>query len=208
MESKEINITYETLYEILKREKDITELQKLDLNFFNEFIDYLNEKKKLLEKDDSLFSYDEKKKVEKQIDNTKRIIKEIYERREKKIINTAMINSRTKSNVIDTSAFLEHEKNFFDEVLMVMNKFRNDVINNIIIGKNLLIENKKTEKKVDEIKQEKDTKLVRFLYSIPKFVGKELEEYGPFEEEDIANLPTEIAQLLIDKDKVEEITNS
>jgi len=33
----------------------------------------------------------------------------------------------------------------------------------------------------------------------------ELEEYGPFQEEDIANLPSEIADLLISKGKVEEI---
>ena len=85
METKEVNITYETLFELLKREKDTTDLQKLEPNFFNNFVDYLNEKKKILGKDDSLFSYDEKKKVEKQIDNAKRIIKEIYERREKKI---------------------------------------------------------------------------------------------------------------------------
>ena len=83
METKEINITYETLFEILKREKDITELQKLEPVFFSDFVDYLNEKKKVLEKEDSMFSYDEKKKVEKQIDNARRIIKEIYERRER-----------------------------------------------------------------------------------------------------------------------------
>jgi len=46
---------------------------------------------------------------------------------------------------------------------------------------------------------------VRFLYAVPKFVGKELEEYGPFEEEDIANLPSDIADILIGKGRVEEI---
>ena len=45
----------------------------------------------------------------------------------------------------------------------------------------------------------KNTKLVRFLHTVPKFVGKELEEYGPFAEEDIANLPLEIADLLIER---------
>jgi len=50
-----------------------------------------------------------------------------------------------------------------------------------------------------------NTRLGRFLNSVPKFVGKELEEYGPFAEEDIANLPVEIAEVLINKGKVEEI---
>ena len=96
MDSKEINITYETLFEILKREKETTDLQKLDHKFLNDFVDYLNEKMKLLEKDDNLFSYEEKKKLEKQIDNARRLIKEIYERREKKIIDLALMKSRTK----------------------------------------------------------------------------------------------------------------
>jgi len=217
METKEVNITYETLFELLKREKDMTDLQKLDPNFFNDFVDYLNEKKNILGKEDSLFSDDEKKKVEKQIDNAKRIIKEIYERREKKIMNIALIKSRTKSDVMDTSSFLENEKRFFDEIVKVLDVFRSDVINNIIDGKQASETatdkeevNKKeineNDKKDDDKKEEvKNTKLVRFLHVVPKFVGKELEEYGPFAEEDIANLPIEIADLLINKGRVEEI---
>ena len=46
---------------------------------------------------------------------------------------------------------------------------------------------------------------MRFLHQVPKFVGPELEEYGPFGEEDIANLPAEVADVLINKGKAEEI---
>ena len=220
METKEVNITYETLFELLKREKDMADLQKLDPNFFNDFVDYLNEKSKVLDKEDSLFSYDEKKKVEKQIDNAKRIIKEIYERRERKMLSIALIKSRTKSDVMDTSSFLENEKRFFDEIVKVLDVFRKDIINNIIDGKQASETatdkeeiNKKeineNDKKDDGKKEEvKNTKLVRFLHVVPKFVGKELEEYGPFAEEDIANLPLEIADLLINKGRVEEIKGS
>ena len=205
-EAKEVNITYEALFELLKREKDATDLQKLDPNFFNDFVDYLNEKKNMLNKEDTLFSYEEKKKIERQIDNAKRIIKGIYERREKKILDIALTKSRTKSDIMDTSSLLEHEKRFFDEIVKVLNNFRSEVISHIIDGKytsKIIIE--KEDKENNEKKVSKDTKLVRFLYSVPKFVGKELEEYGPFEEEDIANLPTEIAKVLIDKGRVEEV---
>ena len=58
-------------------------------------------------------------------------------------------------------------------------------------------------KSANELK--KPVKLLRFLSHVSKFVGTELEEYGPFEEEDIANLPTEIADVLIAKGKAEEI---
>lgn len=211
MEAKEINITYETLFEILKREKDTADLQKLDLSFFDDFVEYLNEKKDLLGKEDSLFSYDEKKKVEKQIDNARRIIKDIYERREKKIMGIALIKSRTKSDVMDKSAFLEHEKRLFNEIVGTLDNFRKSIIHNAALGKKpseAKIENKgikADESSVKDAKQESATKLVRFLHIVPKFVGKELEEYGPFEEEDIANLPSEIADLLIGKGRVEEI---
>ena len=74
----------------------------------------------------------------------------------------------------------------------------------ITMGKeraNEKISNEEANKK----EETKNTKLVRFLYAVPKFVGKELEEYGPFGEEDIANLPSEIADVLIGKGRVEEI---
>ncbi|MCH8329102.1 MAG: hypothetical protein IIB81_01770 [Nanoarchaeota archaeon] len=211
MEAKEVNITYEVLFELMKRESDTADLQKLEPNFFNDFVDYLNEKKNMLGKEDTLFSYDEKKKTEKQIENAKRIIKEIYERREKKILNIALLKSRTKSNVIDTSSLIENEKRFLDEAVKVLDIFRNDIINNIIDGKHASEitmqkkQNEETTEKAAEPKEGKSTKLVRFLCAVPKFVGKELEEYGPFAEEDIANLPAEIADVLIGKSRVEEI---
>ena len=47
--------------------------------------------------------------------------------------------------------------------------------------------------------------MIRFLSPVPKFLGKELETYGPFGEDDVANLPSEIAAILIAKGRVEEI---
>ena len=46
MEAKEVNITYEVLFEILRREKDTADLQKLEPGFFNDFVEYLEDKKK------------------------------------------------------------------------------------------------------------------------------------------------------------------
>jgi len=212
MEAKEVNITYETLFELLKREKDMTDLQKLEPSFFDNFVEYLNEKKDMMSKDDALFSYDEKKKVEKQIDNARRLIKEIYERREKKILNIALIKSRTKSHVLDTSSLLDNEKKFLEEIERILNAYRENVIYNVMDGKPLFQikhQEKEAREEIDAAndagEETKTTKLVRFLYSVPKFVGTELEEYGPFAEEDIANLPLEIVELLIGKGKVEEI---
>ena len=65
-----------------------------------------------------------------------------------------------------------------------------------------------TEESGEEESQEeeqKKTKIVRFLNSVPKFMGKDLQVYGPFDEEDVATLPEDVADLLIKKGRVEEL---
>ena len=42
--------------------------------------------------------------------------------------------------------------------------------------------------------------MVRFLSPIPKFVGEELETYGPFERDQISTLPAKIAKILINSE--------
>ena len=60
-----------------------------------------------------------------------------------------------------------------------------------------------------EIKQgtstNQDKKKIRFTHAVPKFVGRELEVYGPFESSEIIELPLELAKILIDKGRAEEV---
>jgi len=48
---------------------------------------------------------------------------------------------------------------------------------------------------------EETTTKVKFLESVDLFVGKELEEYGPFEKEAEATLPKDLADILISQGK-------
>src|SRR3989338_5020623 len=123
--SQEVVITYETLFELLQREKERMDLQKLDPSFFNDVIGYIKDKKKILEaKDSSVFAIDEKRKTERQLENIYKILKELYERREKKIISLALDRSRTKSNLIDTSSLLKEEKVIFDALSNLFDSYR------------------------------------------------------------------------------------
>ena len=213
---QEVVITYETLYELLKREKERPDLQKLETTFFSDTINYIKDKKKILQaKSDSVFASDEMKKTERQLDNIYKILKELYERREKKIIGLALDKSRTKSNLIDTTALLREEKVFFDAVTGLLDSYRDAILYTVLNEKMPFmqdLEDKDKKPKSDfttalELKNEgkKSTKLVRFTHKVPKFVGPELEEYGPYNEEDIASLPMEIADVLLNKGKAEEI---
>lgn len=57
-------------------------------------------------------------------------------------------------------------------------------------------------------KKSNSKKSVRILVPIPKFVGKELQVLGPYNKGDIAELPLEIANILIKKDRAEELNKS
>jgi DNA replication initiation complex subunit (GINS family) len=216
---KEIAITYETLFELFRREKTREELQKIDIEFYQDVVNYLQEKLRLLEAQKNktdLFAVEERMKAEKQMQNIKRIIKELYERREKKIISMATDTSRTFSTIVDTSAMLAKEKQFFDALVETLNRFRKGILWNMLEAQMPNIEEKQEEKEPEpaelfkqSVKQpeKKEIKLVRFTHAVPKFVGENLEEFGPFETEDIANLPTKIADILVTKGRAEEIAN-
>jgi len=208
---EEVTITYETLFELLRREKERNELQKLDSAFFNNVLRYLKDKQAIINKQQTdLFSAEEKKKTQEQLDNVKRIIRELYGKREKKIVSMAIDKSKNKSTIIDNSVFLKEEKELFDNIVKVLDIGRENVLFNIVNLKEPVslqrVSLEKREFKEETEKMKKDTKLVRFLSAVPKFVGKELEEYGPFDEEDVASLPVEIATVLINKARAEEIS--
>ncbi|MCK4521497.1 MAG: hypothetical protein KAU20_02905 [Nanoarchaeota archaeon] len=225
---KEVTITYETLFELLRNEKNKDELQKLQDSFFEDVINYLKEKQNILnEKKDqeNLFEADEKENVASQVKNIKKILKDLYEKREKKIISMALNKSRLKSSIMNLSPMLEEERLFYEMLISLLDSKREEILNNILncklpgqkepAGEKQAEEKQQPAKSNDEdfksadsIKQEapkKEVKLVRFTNAVPKFVGKEMEEYGPFDEEDVASLPIEIANLLIEKERAEEI---
>ena len=82
-----IKITLETLYDILRNEKKKEDLQKLDVSFFFDVAGYLREKMALLEAKrggDNNFTAGEKEKLEYELRSIRRILKELYEKREKK----------------------------------------------------------------------------------------------------------------------------
>jgi len=204
-DEKNVMITYETLYELLRKEKFRQELQKLDENFFKDVINYLEEKKTILqsqEKKDSIFAPSNIQKTRKQLDNLQKIIKEFYERRETKIIQLAVFSSRTNSTIQDYSAMLEEEKELYKSIVDELNSFRSSILKSLLQGK--MPQKGKKKQQIQE-QPATETKLIRFLQAIPQFVGDDLEVYGPFEAEDISNLPVRVAEVLIKNNRAEEL---
>ena len=77
----EVRITYETLYELMRLEKNREEMQKLPDNFIQDTLSYLSSKEKIVSdsrKRFDLFSASEREKTEVQLKNIKKILKELY----------------------------------------------------------------------------------------------------------------------------------
>ncbi len=193
-------ITYETIYEFLRREKYNQEIQQLSKTFFKDIINYLKEKESLLNSQQKKGTFPrEVEKNKKQIENIKKILKELYERRENKIIQLALLSSRS-SKKDDLSILLPEEKQLFNEFKNTFIQYKNSILNQVLAQKI-------PEIKPKDIKTEKpnSTKLVRFIHTVPKFVGNDLNIYGPFESENLASLPIKVADVLIKRKRAQEI---
>jgi len=226
MGEKEIPVTYETLFDLLRREKNAEELQKLDRNILANIVGYLRDKQNMLAAPQSQLLH-EREKTEHQLKNIRRIIKEIYDRRETKIINMAINKARTQSNIINTEALLEHEKKLYEEFNSVLDAFRKSILNNVVTaklpesitetkelkkssagqleGREKPLDIKKDVSDIQSEEKEEKNRTIRFLSPIPRFVGPNLETYGPFEEDEITTLPERIAHVLIEKNRAEMI---
>ena len=116
--------------------------------------------------------------------NLKKMIEEIFSMREKKLLNKALVSSRTGDVIEEKMA--TQEKKTFKELLGVLNKHKS-FLEEIFSAEE---GNGKTAANLDK---------VEILESVPSFVGADMKEYGPFEKEEIVELPEKIALLLLSR---------
>ena len=202
-----ISLTYEKLFDITRKEKNSEEIQKLDKDFFNNVIEYLNDKANILhkEKQGSLFSKSEKELTAKQLENIKKLITELTMRREQKLMNLAIIKSRTNSSLVDTSTLLDEEKILFKNMVNLLDEYKQKVLFKILSGQNPEKPTPLAEKNVSENNDAVQKISVEFVAEVPKFIGKELEIYGPYEKGQSTSLPFDVANILIKKGRAKKI---
>jgi DNA replication initiation complex subunit (GINS family) len=174
-------ITYNDIYEASRKERYSENLQPLQKNFVSEVAKYLKEKKEIASKEDDSFS-DIIIKTKKQLENAITLFKEMMLRRRKKILSLVLIAAETGISKQDFNNMLSFEKELFEEFMKcvdVSDKKLNEALN----GKN---------------EQEEKNELICFLQDVEEFVGLEEEKMGPFSKGQIANIPKEIAKILIE----------
>lgn len=186
MESKDVIITYQTLYEMLRRELDREELQHIPAHFFNDTALYIKDKELLAREGDIGVSNPHAK----QLENIHRILRQLTERRERKIINLCLDSVRS-GRIIISDTLLPHEKELFEQLFATLRNFR--------FNASTLIDKPLPRPPVPQaVELPQGFAQVKFLEEVPKFIGPELEEYGPYLQHQSATLPKQVAELLVE----------
>ena len=175
---------YQTLYETWKKEKESSELQPLQKGFYTEASAFLRAKK------DEAQMLDERslraKLLEKQRARAHRLLKDLVEIRSKKICYV-VLNGEAPSRDLLTS----EEESIVNDLTSVKDEL-DGLLRAVLSGRPPHV----TKLRVGERHRRV---MVRFLQDIPSIVGPNTRTYGPFKAEDIATLPAENAESLINR---------
>ncbi len=116
---------YDILFDLSNKERQKADMEKLNADFFKDNFNLIKEEETQLEKLDE----DGRRKKELFIHNARRMLKEIYERRIKKVTQMALNKSKTGTLLIDTSNMLSDEHELFKELVEVFDKSRSSKMN-------------------------------------------------------------------------------
>ena len=252
----DVHITYETLFDLLRKERSLDELQHLDVDFWSHVVSYLRERDSFMKKT----SMAEQEKTRIQLQNIKRIIKEIYEHRQRKLVNLAINVVRTESAAyLDRGSMLEEEKLLFENLLKLLTTHKQELLLQVLNNDFSLLSpevssedssksssedsfnsssddssNKSSESistssssysssessnnsqseesKLKDVSSEENSVssddediLVKFLTSVPKFLGKDKEVFGPYDQGKMVSLPSSLVAILLKKGKVQKV---
>ena len=178
-------ITYNDIYEALRKEKYSETLQPLNKKFVSEVSDYLKEKKEVADKKEDMFS-DAIVKSKKQLENAISMFKELMMRRKKKLLNLAFIARETGISKRDFDNMLDLEKDMFDKIVKSMEQA-----------------DKNMEDFMNGKEEKANNQIVMFKTNVEQFLDMNGEKIGPFDKGEVANLPEQIVKILIDAGKAE-----
>ncbi|HEC76714.1 MAG TPA: DNA replication complex GINS family protein [Thermoplasmatales archaeon] len=165
-----------------QREKSTSLLLDVGADFYKQTAQYVKELEDRLE-EEKVRNPSSKKVVllSDELRNTKRIWKSIFERREKKIVLSAL--SFVRGSKETPKNLTREEKIFYDAIIEILKEHRKRVFEN----------------------HEKEFVVVRIMEDIPQFIGGDMKKYS-LKKEDVISLPLDVAKILIKRGVAEEVT--
>ncbi len=154
-------ISYEELRRIQSLERDEKALQELNGSFFDKIAKYIETKEKTIKENegkDNVFSKQALEKNKHELINIKKIIKDICQRRRRKIVNQALNNISAK--VHNTENMIPIEEELYNKTLEIVKNYTNLFMSKFErkVEQSEKKEDKSEEEKNIEEKREEETK--------------------------------------------------
>ena len=166
---------YNELRKIHIEEKRSNNISQLKETFYVDVNEYIEKTKKKLNEDPN-------PALRRELENCLKILNEVQKKRIEKILMYGFNEIYNGFDPLDN--LTQEEKTLYEEIKKDVTKIKKS------------FEKKNTKRKEDIIK-------VRVLKQVRKLKGPQGREFGPFEENDVCELPKEIGELLINAKKAE-----
>ena len=175
----DLELSYDEIRRIHRLEKNSVKLVEVDQEFYSELSEFMSgEKSEYL---DSLKDFSSTKSRD--FSNMKKMVEEIFALRAKKILNKALVASRTGDSSDERIA--TQERKMFKDMLSLLQK-HNKMLAEIFSDASFKGGSGKDLNNLS----------VEILSDVPAFVGTDMKEYGPFRKGSSIDLPVKIAKLL------------
>jgi DNA replication initiation complex subunit (GINS family) len=187
--------SYEDLYEILRAEKYSTDLQPISLEQLQKIRRYLKNKEEFLVRQSESKFDDAIEKIKIELENAKRALRDLYDRRERKVISRAIFTARSNFKVKDTSSMLLPEEKLYFALLELLKNSNEEFF--------ALLNSEPISEEPKPLKE--NFKRLKLIEAIPELIDTKLNRYGPFAAGAEVELPIELADLLLKQNKAIEI---
>lgn len=171
----EETITFELIRKIQREEQRSPKLSRIPDDFYKAVLAYIQQKRQIAKED---------RRNVLEVKSIERLVEDVFDRRERKIVNAAVNAARTN---IQPEGMAEEEKDFFDLVATSIRQRRETSL-----------------RKMFAVEKGEQAGLIVFKDEVPEFVGSDMKNYGPFKKGDIAKLPDENMKIFLDQKLVEE----
>ncbi len=168
-------ITFELIRRVQREEQRSPKLSRIPENFYAAVLAYIQQKKQAVK---------EERKGVLEVKSVERLVEDIFDRRERKVVNAAVNAARTN---IQPENMVDEEKDFFDLVAGSIRQRREANL-----------------RKMFAAEKGEEAELIVFKDEVPEFVGSDMRNYGPFKKGDIAKLPDENTKILVDQGMAEQ----
>jgi DNA replication initiation complex subunit (GINS family) len=190
-----MTINYEYVRGLQRKERNVANVVELDDTFYSELAGYVKE---------STDAHNPSKSPDafREFENTMHISRDFFDRREQKILFRALNNTRTGET--DDSHLTPEEKVLYGELCSILSAHRL-FFSKVLLGEYVSsVVSVHTDERETLIKEgSPNITLVRVRKDVPRFVGSDSNEYGPFEVGDVVKLPKKEAEFMSQQSIIE-----